>query len=42
VLVLKGCSAISGVDIKETEDESKLLEMFEELILSYDPDIIIG
>ncbi len=42
MFVLNGCSSISGVDIKETDDEATLLEEFEKLIFSYDPDFIIG
>ena len=42
VIVLHGCSAISGVEIKQAEDEKELLTYFQEFLLSYDPDFIIG
>jgi DNA polymerase delta subunit 1 len=41
-MVLHGCSSISGVEIKEANDEKELLLFFEEFIMSYDPDFIIG
>ena len=42
VFVLDGASPISGAHVKHITTEREMLEDFEKLIITYDPDFIIG
>jgi DNA polymerase delta subunit 1 len=41
-LTLGSCSKIPGVDVVEARSEKELLQLFEDLLCSYDPDFILG
>ena len=42
MFVLNGASPITGVHIKNMKSEIEMLQDFEKLILTYDPDFILG
>ena len=42
VFVLNGASPISGAHVKHMNSEKQMLEDFEKLIITYDPDFLIG
>jgi DNA polymerase delta subunit 1 len=39
---LNGADKISGVHVKNSNDEKEILRNFEKLMVSYDPDFITG
>lgn len=42
VFVLDGAASISGTHVKHMKTERQLLEDFEKLIITYDPDFLVG